>query len=101
MNIISPDPRLPVPEGIAQGRLVTRLYDVLRGIANAVNGSYMWDSQGTSAPTTGTWAQGQMVKNTAPTEAGSAGSKYVVVGWCCTVSGTPGTWVAMRSLTGN
>ena len=100
MNIISPDPRLPVPEGVAQGRLVTRLYDVLRGIANAVNGSYMWDSQGTTAPTTGTWTQGQMVKKTDPVEAGSAGSKYVIVGWVCVTNGTPGTWKEMRVLTG-
>lgn len=101
MNIISPDPRLPIPEGIAQGRLVTRLYDVLRGIANAVNGSYMWDSQGTTAPTTGTWTQGQMVKNTAPSESGSAGSKKVIIGWVCISSGSPGTWVPMMCLTGN
>lgn len=101
MNIIQSDPRLPIAGSIEQGRLVTRLYEVLRGIANAVNGSYMWDSQGTAAPTTGTWFQGQMVKNTAPSEAGTAGSKYLVIGWCCSASGSPGTWLPMRVLTGN
>ena len=55
----------------------------------------------TAAPTTGTWAQGDFVKNSAPAEAGSASSKYIVTGWICTVSGTPGTWLAARVLTGN
>ena len=55
----------------------------------------------TAAPTTGTWAQGDFVKNSAPSEAGGAGSKYVVIGWICTVAGTPGTWLDCRCLTGN
>jgi hypothetical protein len=37
-------------------------------------------------PTTGTWVQGQIVWNTAPT----AGS---YAGWVCTTAGTPGTWM--------
>lgn len=55
----------------------------------------------TSVPTTGTWAQGDFVKNSAPTELGTAGSKYFIEGWKCLVSGTPGTWVQARFLTGN
>lgn len=55
----------------------------------------------TAAPTTGTHAAGDQVKNSAPAEAGVALSKYVVVGWICTVGGTPGTWLPMRVLTGN
>jgi hypothetical protein len=55
----------------------------------------------TAAPTTGTWAQGDFVKNSAPTEGGVALSKYVVFGWICTVGGTPGTWLQCRFLTGN
>lgn len=101
MNILPTDPRLPTPENISQGRLVTRLYEILRNMANVINGSYMWDSQGTSAPTTGTWSQGQMVKKTDTVEAGTAGSKYVITGWVCVTAGTPGTWVEMRTLTGN
>ena len=54
----------------------------------------------TAAPTTGTWKQGDFVKNSAPVEAGAASSKYVIFGWMCTVSGTPGTWVQCRFLTG-
>ena len=54
-----------------------------------------------AAPTGNTWAVGDIVRNSAPAEAGGVGSKYVVVSWICTVSGTPGTWLEMRTLTGN
>ena len=55
----------------------------------------------TAAPTTGTYAAGDFVKNSAPSELGGGGSKYVIAGWICTVSGTPGTWLQCRFLTGN
>jgi len=54
-----------------------------------------------SVPTTGTWVQGDQVTNYAPTELGSSGSKYIIKGWSCVSSGTPGTWVQERTLTGN
>lgn len=54
-----------------------------------------------AAPTTGNYKQGDMVRNSAPVELGTAGSKYVVTGWICVASGTPGTWRDMRCLTGN
>lgn len=55
----------------------------------------------TAAPSSGTFAKGDFIRNSAPAEAGTAGSKYVITGWICTVAGTPGTWLACRSLTGN
>lgn len=55
----------------------------------------------TSVPTAGTNMQGDFVKNATPSELGTAGSKYVIEGWTCVVSGTPGTWVQKRFLTGN
>ena len=55
----------------------------------------------TAAPTTGTWNKGDFVLNSNPSETGTAGSKYIVHGYRCTVSGTPGTWVQCRFLTGN
>ena len=55
----------------------------------------------TVPPTTGDWAQGDVVRNSTPTELGIVSSKYVITGWICTASGTPGTWLAMRTLTGN
>ena len=54
----------------------------------------------TAAPTTGQWAQGDFVANSAPTELGAAFSKYVVAGFMCVSGGTPGTWVQCRYLTG-
>jgi len=82
------------------------LLRVLRDIANQLNGL----SEGritnsytalTAAPTTGTWNKGDRILNSAPSELGTSGSKYTIEGWVCTVSGTPGTWVQRRSLTGN
>jgi len=55
----------------------------------------------TAAPTTGVWTRGDEIRNSQPSELGTAGSKYVIRGWQCVSSGTPGTWVAQRFLTGN
>lgn len=55
----------------------------------------------TAAPTTGMYQQGDKVWNLAPVEAGAAASRYVVIGWICTVGGEPGTFLPMRVLTGN
>lgn len=82
------------------------LYDLLKRIAYQLNAlsegtlAATYNAQ-TAAPTTGTWAQGDFIRNSTPSEAGTAGSKYVVLGFLCTVSGTPGTWVQTRALTGN
>ena len=54
----------------------------------------------TAAPTGGSYAQGDIVRNSNPAVAGGAGSQYVIIGWICTVAGNPGTWVEMRTLTG-
>lgn len=55
----------------------------------------------TATPTVGNFAKGDIVWNSAPAEAGGAGSKYVVLGWICTAAGSPGTFKDMRVLTGN
>lgn len=60
-----------------------------------------FDNAATAAPTTGDAAVGDFVLNSAPAELGTAGSKYIIHGWRCTVAGTPGTWVQCRFLTGN
>jgi hypothetical protein len=79
---------------------------LFRAIASKVNGMAdgrltVIDNALTAAPTTGTWAQGDFVRNSAPAEAGAAASKYVIYGWICSVGGTPGTWLQCRFLTGN
>lgn len=106
MNI---DPRLPILPANAdsyQRTLSMRLNDVLRDTLTKVGllqaGSLSGRSnQRTTAPTAGTWAQGDEVRHSAPVEAGTVGSKYVVLGWVCVSGGTPGTWREMRVLTGN
>lgn len=54
-----------------------------------------------SVPTSGDYMQGDFVANSTPSELGTAGSKYVIEGWVCVVSGSPGTFVQKRFLTGN
>lgn len=102
------DPRLPIvaPRDLYQVGLSRRLYELFRQISNQVNGlsegsivaNYNAD---TTAPTTGTYYQGDFIRNSTPVEAGTAGSKYVVYGFICVSSGSPGTWVEQRMLTGN
>jgi len=65
----------------------------LRNVATAVN--LLADGRlagtnnaSTAAPTTGTHALGDFVRNSNPT--GTA----PIIGWTCTAGGTPGTWVA-------
>lgn len=81
------------------------LHDILKDIAQTTNGI----SEGrieahynasTAAPTQGNYAVGDVVKNSTPSELGSASSKYVITGWMCTAS-DPLTFVELRSLTGN
>ena len=96
---------LQVPIGTSVP-LARFLYDTLQAIVRKVNGLsdgrlFAVDAVATAAPTAGTWALGDFVRNSAPTEAGSASSKYVVFGWICTAGGTPGTWLQVRTLTGN
>jgi hypothetical protein len=50
----------------------------------------------TAAPTAGSWAQGDVVRNSNPTKVTGGAFNYVVFGYICTVAGTPGTWEEMR-----
>lgn len=92
---------------IGEGRIqAIRIVELFRDAAKMVNalssGRFAALNQtGTAAPTSGTWAQGDFVANSNRTEAGTAGNKYVVMGWVCVSGGTPGTWVQSRTLTGN
>ncbi len=82
------------------------LTQVLRNVATQVNQlsegriAARYTAQ-TSVPTTGTYQQGDFVTNSAPTELGTTPNKYVIEGWLCVASGTPGTFVQKRFLTGN
>lgn len=67
--------------------------------ANAGSGIYGWKMGGrqehilAAAPTTGTWAKGDLVWNSAVYGGTNAG-------WICVTAGTPGTWVAFGNLAG-
>lgn len=77
------------------GRITAQINGITEGNASAHH------TAATAAPTTGTWNRGDVVKNSAPAEAGTAGSKYVITGYICVAAGTPGTWLQQRVLTGN
>lgn len=104
---LSTNPLLPLnPDSAYANDLNFRLATLFRNVAIKVNGLAdgalsSIDNALTAAPTTGTYAQGDFIRNSTPTEVGTAGSRYVVFGWLCTVGGTPGTFVQMRFLTGN
>lgn len=102
------DPRLPIPPAsdAYQKALSLRLYELFRGMTaslDSLRAGYLSaaSNQRIAAPTTGSWAQGDQCRNSNPTELGSAGSKYIIVGWICVAAGSPGTWREMRNLTGN
>jgi hypothetical protein len=80
-------------------------YNVLKRICQQLNGL----SEGrivnkhnalTAAPTTGSYKQGDFIANSTPSTAGTPGDEYIVTGWLCTASGTPGTFKEARVLTG-
>lgn len=102
------EPILPQgPESAYDAQLNRRLMDFFRPLVSKVNGIasgvlfHAGDNAATAAPTTGTYAQGDFVRNSNPTELGVALAKYVLIGWVCVASGTPGTWRESRTLTGN
>jgi hypothetical protein len=75
-------------------QLAVRITELLRAANTQINGIsegnvYAFHNSYTSAPTTGTWAQGDFIKATNPSGA------TPTIGWICTASGTPGTWVAV------
>ena len=83
-----------------------RMRDLFSRVENAVNLLAEGRLQGrhftaATIPTTGSFAQGDIVWKSNPTEAGPVNNKYVVIGWVCTVAGSPGTLLEMRTLTGN
>ncbi|WP_230682115.1 hypothetical protein, partial [Streptococcus pneumoniae] len=73
-------------------RLVELLTDAAKYVNALASGRFTaLNNTGTAAPTTGTWAQGDFVANSNPTELGGPTAKYVVEGYMCLVGGTPGT----------
>lgn len=96
------DPRLPSDLQQLVLRLTNLFRDTHAQLNNLTEGrvAAVQNAQN-SVPAAGTNAQGDFVLNSQPSELGSAGAKYIIHGWRCTVSGDPGTWVEVRTLTGN
>lgn len=99
---LSVEPRLPDD----MPTLLRQLRKLFNDIAIQLNGATegrieQYHNARTAPPTTEIWRQGDFIKNSTPTELGSASSKYVVIGWVCVASGEPGTWLQCRCLTGN
>ncbi|TEA78640.1 hypothetical protein [Allopusillimonas ginsengisoli] len=96
---ISADPRLPIDGGISPS-LNVRLYELFRSIAASVNGLAEGRimavyNAATEPPTTGEHYQGDFIRNREPVDAGG----YIVTGWICVESGSPGTWKECRCAT--
>jgi len=102
---LDPQPSIPAD---ADG-MRRRLSDLIKRTNEKVNAliegraSALYAAQ-TSYPTTGTWAVGDYVHNSAPAEVGTTPNKYVVYGWKRLTNGdsnTAGTdWVEDRRATG-
>ena len=82
--------------------------DIVRQLCNQVNslseGRLSARYQASTASPSGSavsYARGDIVWDSNTTQQGTAGSKYVRIGWVCTTDGSPGTFQEMRVLTGN
>lgn len=72
---------VPTSAGELPAWLTTELGNVQRAIPNYGRTVIFSDA----APTTGTWAKGDIVFNNLPTAGG-------FIGWVCTTAGSPGTF---------
>lgn len=103
-----PDPNQAIGKPSTVALLATAVVQWLKLAQQQVNrlsnGSINSCSNAASAPPSAgsitIYAQGDYIRNSAPTVQGSAGSQYVVKGWICVTGGKPGTWVQDRCLTG-
>lgn len=92
MSRLNPNPQLGQGTDLTQIKTqITKLLTDAHAQVNAlsegsIDAAY---TAGTAAPTTLAHKQGDFIRNSAPT------GSYPILGWLCTASGTPGTWVAI------
>lgn len=99
MQLVTPGMDRDVARALTQ--LQENFDRLLIDVSNLRDGRMYGHISSTVAPTWGTNAAGDLVRNSAPTEVtATAGDNYVVWGWVCTVSGSPGTWEELRIPTG-
>jgi hypothetical protein len=94
---LNTQPRTAVKDPVLQRELSEHAFLVNMLTDGRIKGT---NNATTAAPTTGAYAPGDFVRNSAPAEAGAGGSKYVVFGWLC-VDDDPLTFLDCRFLTGN
>jgi len=101
-------PRLFLEQYLQKDYDFALMAELMRHVEDAINRLsegriYQHYNAAASAPTGTTVAYqvGDKVWNTTPTELGTAGNRYMIVGWMCVAAGSPGTWREMRVLTGN
>lgn len=101
-------PRLNLEQFLQKDYDRSLMTELCRQLEDAVNrlseGRIYQNYNAALAAPTGTtvaYQVGDKVWNLLPTELGTAGSMYLVVGFICIGAGAPGTWREMRVLTGN
>jgi hypothetical protein len=70
------------------------LRTITDGVTEVVNGGANRIRYGNAAPTTGTHAAGDVVRNIAPVLLGVSPNQYWIDKWTCFTGGTPGVWLA-------
>jgi hypothetical protein len=101
-------PRLFLEQYIQEKYDPALMREIVRLVEDTVNGLaegriYRSYNAATAAPsgTTVSYQVADFIRNSNPTELGTAGSKYIILGFICIAAGTPGTWREARVLTGN
>lgn len=101
-------PRLYLEQFVQQEYDRSLMTEMVRQVEDAINRIsegriYQSYNASATAPTgdTVSYQLGDYVKNLTPTELGSAGSMYIILGFVCIAAGNPGTWREVRVLTGN
>lgn len=82
--------------------VASALRDIEAQLNGLTEGKVQAVTNATTAAPTGTtqpYQKGDIVRNTATAEVTAGGLSYVILGWVCTVAGTPGTWEEIRTLT--
>lgn len=101
-------PRLYLEQYLQKDYDLSLMSELMRQLEDAINrlseGRIYQNYNAAAAAPTGTtvaYQLGDIVRNTTPTELGTAGSKYIIMGWINVAAGSPGTFRELRCPTGN
>lgn len=101
-------PRLYLEQYLQKDYDLSLMSELMRQLEDAINRLsegriYQNYNAAVAAPsgTTVAYQVGDFVRNTTPTELGTAGSQYIIFGFICIGAGTPGVWREMQIPTGN